>query len=612
MKKQKNIFITWHYTTHGIAYLKHILSSYYKYGIRNIYQNNDISQEAMNKIQIKEERGFVFDKVYYLTAPQKAFDKLSLRRFDYIDNIIEKDDFIKNDQNLLKIWKNIVENRKYSYDKTKQFEKIETEIKYVKENHSQFYRKWEKTLWRDIHHYSIDDQILWLGKYSNAKEIYKGGEKFIQKTFDINDFRNILEIAKKIMPFIQELKRQFPEANYVINASLGSNETQVVWQVLSELNILPKNTTLIHTYDNKEKRNKRFRPFTIKKLPNKIITEISSQISIYDDEVKSESRRLAELKMHHYINSGFTIFLLGERGIGKTRLAEKYSKKDKAFISVNCASFTNSNIAKSELFGHKKGSFTDAKEDKKGVFEEANEGILFLDEIHNLDVSVQAKLMKALQTDEENRYSIIPVGGEKKDEKQLKLTVILATNNSIQELQKKLLPDFYDRVTQLVIELPPLRMSREDIPIEFEKIWVQMKFQEIYPFHKYIKRDKKFLNWIKNLDLYGNYRDLQKIAIYYKTYLDFDNEIKNILEIMNPFEFAKQEFKKYIPINIDNIEDKFSTEKKAEKMIDEYKGRIANWAINKFHGAPNAAAHFKEKGGKTTVATLYKWQKFSN
>jgi DNA-binding NtrC family response regulator len=610
MKDKENIFITWHYTTHGIAYLKHILSAYYKYGLNEIYKKSEISQEDMNHIfSSKEGSQFTFDKVYYLTTEQKSFDKLSLRRIDYIDNIVDKDDYIKKDKKLNKIWSQIVERRVNKNSKNGKFPTLQDEFDYVRTNHKPSLYKWKETVWRDIHHYRIQDQILWFGKYSNAKEIYKTGETFINTVLDINDFRNAIHISKKIIPFIKDLENKHPNANFIINASLGSNETQVVWQVLSELNILPNNTILIQTYDNKEKKKQRFKPFIINKLPNKIVTEISSQIKIYDKETKSESRRIAELKMKHYIKSGFAILLLGERGIGKTRLAEKISENTN-IVSINCASFTNNQIAESILFGHKKGAFTDAKEDRIGAFEEAKSGILFLDEIHHLDKLIQTKLMKALQTNRKNQFTIMPVGGNEKDKKKLMLTIILASNVSISKLREKLLPDFYDRVTQLVIELPPLRDSKDDLPKEFENIWEQLNFDKnIY--NEHIKKDKKLVKWIKELDLYGNYRDLQKIAIYYKTHLDFDKEIIDLIQYKKPFEFTKNEFEKYISTSEENpTEVNFPKDKKAEEIIDKYRSQLARWAIQKYHGAPNAAAHFKELGGNTTISTLYKWSKY--
>ena len=607
--KKENIFISWHYTTHGIAYLKHVLSAFYRYNDINIYKQNNLTQEDMNKtFSIEQGERFIFDKVYYLSTPQKTFDKLSLRRFDYIDNIIKKDVDIQNDDELFNVWKDLIDIRKEHYKKHKKTISLKEEINFVKNKHKHTYKKWEKSLWRDMHHYSIEEQIYWFGKISNAKKYYKNGSSFIKKTFDIDNLRNTLKISKKIIPFINELKEKHPNANFTINVSLGSNETQVVWHVLSELNILPHSTTLIQSYDNKEKKSVRFKPFLIKKIPNKILTEISSQVSLYNTKVKSESRKLAELKMKHYIKYGFAILLLGERGIGKTRIAESYNEYEN-FISVNCASFTNNLIAESILFGHKKGSFTGANEDKKGVFIEANKGVLFLDEIHHLDKLTQAKLMKALQTDENNNFTIRPVGGNQKDTKKISLTIILASNINVKELKNKLLPDFYDRVTQLVIELPPLRESIDDLQQELEIVWKQMKFNS-NDYREIVEKDKKLSAWLKKLKLYGNYRDLQKITIFYNSYLRFDSELLKLIPEKNAFYFTKNQFEKYISIGEStNSVNEFSSDKKAEDLIDEFKSKLANWAINKFHGAPNAAAHFKSLGGKTTAPTLYNWCK---
>ena len=172
--------------------------------------------------------------------------------------------------------------------------------------------------------------------------------------------------------------------------------------------------------------------------------------------------KLAEKVARH----NTTVMIYGDSGTGKELIARGIhssgNRAKKPMIPVNCGGIPE-NLLESELFGYKKGAFTGAHEDKKGAFEEANEGILFLDEIHHLDKLVQAKLMKALQTDDDNNFTIKPVGGNEKDEKKLTLTIILATNVTITKLREKLLPDFYDRVTQLVIELPPLRESKEDI-----------------------------------------------------------------------------------------------------------------------------------------------------
>ena len=121
--------------------------------------------------------------------------------------------------------------------------------------------------------------------------------------------------------------------------------------------------------------------------------------------------------------------------------------------------------------------------------------------------------MKTLQTDEENRMSIRRLG----DTKEIKIScrLIFATNRTIAELKKDLLPDFYDRIVQHVITIPALRETEEDRVDDWKKIWNNLKFKGNPP----VPTDNNLIKWLKSLQLYGNYRDLQKIAIYYNCLL---------------------------------------------------------------------------------------------
>ena len=123
-----------------------------------------------------------------------------------------------------------------------------------------------------------------------------------------------------------------------------------------------------------------------------------------------------------------------------------------------------------------KGAFTGAYSDKKGLLEEANGCVLFLDEIHHLSKMVQAKLMKALQTDKDNNMSIRRIGSNK--ETKIKCRLVFATNRTINELKKELLPDFYDRIVQHVVNIPPLRDTVEDRIQDWESIWENLHFLE--------------------------------------------------------------------------------------------------------------------------------------
>ncbi len=599
MKKIETIYISWHFTTHGIAYLKHILSAFYVNIISSENLNaHDISQEEMSLVFENPRKGFVFDKIYYLTANQNTFDKLSSRRFAYKNEILNDKEIQKSQT--FEIWQKIMESN---------FENLDEEINFVRKNYQAKFELWKNQIWRNVHHYTIEDQLIWWKKYSNTHANYKNSDFFEELKTKVVDLRNQIEIAEKLKPIIDKLKTKHPNAQFIINASLGSNETQVVWQVFSELNILPTHSQLIRSYDNKiSSPNERFKLFDIEQIPSKIISQIQNSLKLYSKPPETAERKLAELKMQHYSKSGFAILILGERGIGKSQLAEKV-RNSKKNITANCASFADDTMAESELFGYKKGAFTGANSNKDGLFKEAENGILFLDEIHHLSLRVQAKLMKATGTDENNFMSIRRLGDNQ--EIKLKTTLIFASNKKISELRKLLLPDFYDRISQQVIEIPPLRQTPNELENEFIATWQHMKFEQFYPYKTYISTDKNLIEWIKTLELLGNYRDLQKISIFYKNFLDFSRETKKLLSEKTPFDFAKSEYEKYIAQNSDEsqFESIFSDKQTAEQIEDELKKQLASWAIKRFKGAPNAAKHFQKLGGKTTSETLYRWEK---
>lgn len=170
-------------------------------------------------------------------------------------------------------------------------------------------------------------------------------------------------------------------------------------------------------------------------------------------EIFNTIRKLAKTEVN--------VLLLGENGTGKEIIAHEIHRqslrKDEIFVKVDIGSLSES-LFESELFGHAKGSFTDAKENRIGKFEHASGGTLFLDEIGNLTVGLQAKLLSVLQ----NR-AITPVGSNR--EMPVDFRLICATNKNLEQLVKEKLfrEDLYYRINTIRIEIPPLRERREDI-----------------------------------------------------------------------------------------------------------------------------------------------------
>lgn len=157
------------------------------------------------------------------------------------------------------------------------------------------------------------------------------------------------------------------------------------------------------------------------------------------------------------------ILITGESGTGKEMVAKAIHYngplRDKAFVTVNCGAIPE-NLMESEMFGHKKGSFTGAATDKAGLFEVADGGILFLDEVGELPLNIQVKLLRAIQ-----EKVIRRVGGT--EDVTVDVRIMAATNRNLEDMIKKgeFREDLYYRLNVIHIETPPLRDRREDVPI---------------------------------------------------------------------------------------------------------------------------------------------------
>ncbi|MEO6392790.1 MAG: sigma-54 dependent transcriptional regulator [Pyrinomonadaceae bacterium] len=157
-----------------------------------------------------------------------------------------------------------------------------------------------------------------------------------------------------------------------------------------------------------------------------------------------------------------TVLVNGESGTGKELVARAIhnlsQRSDKPFISINCGAFTET-LLESELFGYVKGSFTGANANRKGLFEAAQKGTIFLDEIGEMSPAMQVKLLRVLQ-----ERKVRPVGAH--DEIEIDTRVIAATNRNLAEMSKdgSFREDLYYRISVIPVELPPLRDRREDIP----------------------------------------------------------------------------------------------------------------------------------------------------
>jgi DNA-binding NtrC family response regulator len=195
------------------------------------------------------------------------------------------------------------------------------------------------------------------------------------------------------------------------------------------------------------------------------INRALDRLDAIDSDIISASPKMESVKkmILKVARSNSTVLVRGESGTGKELIARavhnQSPRSEDMFQAVNCAAI-NENLLESELFGHEKGSFTGAHAEKKGLFEIADRGTLFLDEIAELDVGIQAKLLRALQ-----ERKIRRVGGT--HEISVDVRVIAATNRDLRAMvaDGRFRDDLYYRINVLSIDVPPLRERREDIPV---------------------------------------------------------------------------------------------------------------------------------------------------
>ncbi len=166
--------------------------------------------------------------------------------------------------------------------------------------------------------------------------------------------------------------------------------------------------------------------------------------------------------IHLVSDSGFNVVITGETGVGKEVVAQNLyfnsPRKSKPFIKINCAALPEG-LLESELFGYEEGSFTGAARKRKGKFELAHGGVLFLDEIGDMPLSLQSKILHVLQSGE-----FTPLGSE--SDIKTDVWTIAATNHDLEEdiRDKKFREDLYFRLNIIKIHLAPLRERLEDIP----------------------------------------------------------------------------------------------------------------------------------------------------
>jgi two-component system response regulator AtoC len=228
-----------------------------------------------------------------------------------------------------------------------------------------------------------------------------------------------------------------------------------------------------------------------------------------NDTIYGESERIQEIRKLIQIvaeTPRTSVLIQGESGTGKELVSNAVhfasSRSNKSYIKINCSAIPD-NLLESELFGHEKGAFTDAKMMKKGLFEMANTGTIFLDEISSMKLSLQPKILRVLETQTFRR-----IGGIA--DIKIDIRVIAATNTNLGELvkNKEFRDDLFYRLKVMEIDLPPLRERKEDILL-LAKLFLQEFNKE---FNKRVQKlHAKTEDLLQNYNWPGNVRELKNV-----------------------------------------------------------------------------------------------------
>ena len=219
------------------------------------------------------------------------------------------------------------------------------------------------------------------------------------------------------------------------------------------------------------------------------------------------SKSILKIKelIKHVANTCLNVLITGETGVGKEVVAQNLyaesARSSQNFVKINCAALPET-LLESELYGYEKGAFTGAHKKRPGKFQTADKGVLFLDEIGDMPMSLQSKMLHVLQSGE-----FSPLGSDQ--EYKTDVWVIAATNHNLEKSMKKKMfrEDLFYRLNIIKIDIPPLRKRKEDIPSLIEYYFRLYKSE--YPDNQGTRPDSDILAKLCNYSWPGNVRQLQ-------------------------------------------------------------------------------------------------------
>ncbi|HEX9021192.1 MAG TPA: sigma-54 dependent transcriptional regulator [Nitrospirota bacterium] len=281
---------------------------------------------------------------------------------------------------------------------------------------------------------------------------------------------------------------------------------------------------------------------------NRLKELLSERYDFQNIVARSEAMRTVLEAVSRIAGTESTVYIHGESGTGKELIARAIhlasNRKDRPFVAINCAALPET-LLESELFGHEKGAFTGAVRSSRGLFAQAHEGSIFLDEIGDMPLSIQAKFLRVLQ-----ERQFYPVGSEQPLD--VDVRVIVATNKNLEDQVRQGLfrEDLFYRIHVIPVVLPPLRERREDIPLladYFLKKFCAQMDKKVKGFAPMAMQRLMLRHWP------GNVRELENTIEYAVVMAAHDVISEDLIlpaksgatdETVKPLKEAREEFEK--------------------------------------------------------------------
>lgn len=332
------------------------------------------------------------------------------------------------------------------------------------------------------------------------------GEEALQKIkeFDFDIVITDIKMPKMDgMQLMQEAAKISPQTFFMIMTAFASVNTAIDALRNGAYDYLIKPVE----FDDLIIRLKRLIDFKKLSIENRTLRQRISSESGYRSIIgKSEPMKKVFDLIEQVAPTNSNVFIYGKSGTGKELVAKAIHynsrRKDNIFLPINCGAISE-NLIESELFGHKKGSFTGATDDKMGLFKVAEGGTLFLDEIGDLPLNLQVKLLRAIEDKQ-----FLPVGGTKPVSTDVR--IIAATNQNIYEKTKtgEFREDLYYRLNVVEIKLPSLNEKKDDIPLLVNH-FIEKASNEMGK--KVLGADNESMKLLINHDWRGGVRELENV-----------------------------------------------------------------------------------------------------